>query len=100
MWVAPFYPLPRPLLGVSTIWAYDDFTEDNGATEVVPGSHHWVDGREPSPEEAVKVIMPAGSVIVFSGNLYHRGGANNSDGTPARHYPPSTVPRGYANWKP
>jgi ectoine hydroxylase-related dioxygenase (phytanoyl-CoA dioxygenase family) len=76
-----FLPLPRPLLGMSTIWAYDDFTDANGATEVVPGSHRWEQGREPSPDEAVKVVMPAGSVMVFSGNLYHRGGANNSDGT-------------------
>ena len=36
---ASFLPMPRPLLGVSTMWAYDDFTADNGATEVVPGSH-------------------------------------------------------------
>ncbi len=76
-----FLPLPRPLLGISTIWAYDDFTENNGATEVIPGSHRWEQAREPSAEEAVKVIMPAGSVMVFSGNLYHRGGANTSNGT-------------------
>lgn len=76
-----FMPMPRPMLGVSTIWAYDDFTEDNGATELVPGSHLWDEGRRPAPDEVVKVTMPAGSVVVFAGNLFHRGGANTSAGT-------------------
>jgi ectoine hydroxylase-related dioxygenase (phytanoyl-CoA dioxygenase family) len=72
---------PRPWVGVSTIWALDDFTESNGATEVVPGSHLWSDDRTPDPGEpsrdAVKVCMPAGSVVVFLGNLLHRGGAHH-----------------------
>src|SRR5262245_54681389 len=72
---------PRPWLGVSTIWALDDFTESNGATEVIPGSHLWSDDRAPDPSEqsrdAVKVCMPAGSVVVFLGNLLHRGGAHH-----------------------
>src|SRR5436190_22765303 len=37
-------PRPRPALGVSTFWAIDDTTEQNGATEIIPGSHHW-DGQ-------------------------------------------------------
>jgi ectoine hydroxylase-related dioxygenase (phytanoyl-CoA dioxygenase family) len=73
-----FLPMPRPMVGVSTIWAYDDFTADNGATEVIPGSHLWDQERLPDASEAVKVTMPAGSVIVFAGNLFHRGGANRS----------------------
>ena len=72
-------PRPRQAFGISTIWAFDDFTEDNGATEVVPGSHHWPSEREPKEEEIVKVIMPAGSVVVFLGTLLHRGGANRSE---------------------
>ena len=56
---------PRPMFGVSTIWAFDDFTADNGATEVVPGSQNWPADREPQPSEVVKVIMPAGSAVVF-----------------------------------
>ncbi|NKC01620.1 MAG: phytanoyl-CoA dioxygenase family protein [Pseudomonadales bacterium] len=71
-------PRPRQAYGISTIWAFDDFTADNGATEVVPGSHHWPDDREPQESEIVKVTMPAGSVVVFQGTLLHRGGANNS----------------------
>jgi ectoine hydroxylase-related dioxygenase (phytanoyl-CoA dioxygenase family) len=72
---------PRDMYGVSAIWALDDFTATNGATEVIPGSHRWGPERAPSPADAVKVLMPAGSVLVFAGNLYHRGGANTSDGT-------------------
>ncbi len=66
----------RPWLGISSIWALDDFTDTNGATEVVPGSHLWTARRTPAPDEIHKVVMPAGSVVVFAGNLLHRGGAN------------------------
>jgi len=72
-------PRPRPPVSISTIWALDDFTVANGATEVVPGSHLW--GSEVvSDDDArrVPVVMPAGSVVVFSGTLWHRGGANLS----------------------
>jgi ectoine hydroxylase-related dioxygenase (phytanoyl-CoA dioxygenase family) len=74
----PAFALPRAPLGISTIWALDDFTEDNGATELIPGSHLWDDARSPRDGEAVQAIMPAGSVLVFAGNLRHRGGANRS----------------------
>jgi ectoine hydroxylase-related dioxygenase (phytanoyl-CoA dioxygenase family) len=79
-----FYPVPRPRtrLALSTIWAIEDFTDDNGATELVPGSHRW--GGEHPDERAhtsVRAVMPAGSVVVFDGALWHRGGANTSPGT-------------------
>lgn len=76
-------PRPRPMLGVSTIWALEDFTQTNGATEIVPGSHLWDHDDPPKPDDsrAVKVTMPAGSVMVFAGSLYHRGGANQSAST-------------------
>lgn len=72
-------PWPRPMLGISTIWAIDDFTAENGATEIIPGSHLW-DGQDPGPDrsELRPVIMPAGSVVLFAGTLWHRGGANRS----------------------
>jgi ectoine hydroxylase-related dioxygenase (phytanoyl-CoA dioxygenase family) len=69
---------PRPMQGVSAIWALDAFTASNGATEVVPGSHLWGDDRVPAEREAVKVLMNSGSVLLFAGNLLHRGGANRS----------------------
>ncbi len=68
--------------GISTIWNFDDFTETNGATEVIPGSHRWTSEMPRSDDaRAIKVIMPKGSVILFSGWLFHRGGANRSDST-------------------
>jgi len=76
-------PAPRPVQGVSTIWALDDFTKENGATEVIPGSHLW-DHAPPPQEEmngmGVALEMPAGSVAIFPGSLYHRSGANDSHG--------------------
>ncbi len=74
------FPLrrPRPMQGVSAIWALDEFTNDNGATEVAPGSHLWGEDRIPTDRDAIKAVMPAGSVLLFAGNLLHRGGANRS----------------------
>jgi len=80
-----FYLCPRPHalpLAVSVIWAIEDFDDDNGATEVIPGSHVWghdhPDTREHDPLPAV---MPAGSCIVFDAALWHRGGSNRSSRT-------------------
>jgi len=75
-----FYPIPRPRapLAAATIWAIDDFTADNGATVVIPGSHRW-GKRRPGPDDrAVPVVMPAGSCVFFVGTLWHGGGANTS----------------------
>ena len=59
-----FYPLPRPrkALGAATIWAIDDFSADNGATDIVPGSHDW-DHRMPEESEREPVLMRAGSCV-------------------------------------
>ena len=71
-------PRPREMLGVSTIWSFDDFTAENGATELVRGSHEWGDDVAPAVDDprAEKVLMPAGSVLIFAGTLFHRGGAH------------------------
>ena len=75
-----FYPLPRPRppLGAATVWAIDEFTAENGATMIVPGSHTWGDGREPLASETQPAVMPAGSVIFYPGTFWHGGGANIS----------------------
>ncbi|WP_069162667.1 phytanoyl-CoA dioxygenase family protein [Nocardia altamirensis] len=74
-----FYPIPRPreALGAATIWAIDDFTADNGATDIIPGSHQWAH-RMPTDEEREPVVMQAGSCVFFVGTLWHGGGANRS----------------------
>jgi len=77
-----FYRVPRPrkALGAATIWAIDDFTADNGATVIVPGSHTWPDDRVPnSADVKLPALMPAGSVVFFLGTLWHGGGANRSE---------------------
>jgi ectoine hydroxylase-related dioxygenase (phytanoyl-CoA dioxygenase family) len=72
-------PRPREPMGVSAIWAIDDFTGDNGPTEVIPGSHLWGDEAcDPDPP-VQQILMPAGSAVVFMGTLMHRGGANLSN---------------------
>ena len=75
------YPIPRPHqeLVLNTMWALDDFTAANGATRIVPGSHTWVDQRPDDNTETVLVEMPAGSVLFFTGSVFHGGGANNTD---------------------
>ncbi len=79
-----FYRIPRPRtnLAVSTIWALEDFTEDNGATQVIPGSHRWA-GEHPDdrPRRVLPVAMPGGSALVFDAALWHRGGENRSRST-------------------
>ncbi len=69
-----FYPIPRPRagLGAATIWAIDDFTADNGATDVIAGSHLWGD-RRPQDSEREPVVMTAGSCVFFPGTLWHGG---------------------------
>lgn len=75
-------PRPRRHLGVSAVWALDDFTATNGATEILPGSQSWGDETPDESDPRIrKIEMSAGSVVVFLGSTYHRGGANVSDTT-------------------
>jgi ectoine hydroxylase-related dioxygenase (phytanoyl-CoA dioxygenase family) len=80
-------PRPRPAVSYSIIAAVDPFTAENGATEVIPGSHRWGDpgapGRPATHAEMepllVPMEIPAGAAVVFPGTLVHRGGANRTD---------------------
>ncbi|MBR7621443.1 phytanoyl-CoA dioxygenase family protein [Phenylobacterium sp. 20VBR1] len=74
-------PLAKPHapLVCNSMWALTDFTEANGATRLVPGSH-----RKPNPEyggayETIAAEMPKGSVLIWDGALWHGGGANQTD---------------------
>lgn len=58
--------------------ALSDFTEENGATRVIPGSHEWNDERMPTQDETIAAEMPAGSALLWMGSVYHGGGANTS----------------------
>lgn len=96
---------PRESLGVSAFWNLSETTETNGATEIIPRSHLWGmeepdgatnadvfnQGRDigemkadprsakSAHPDAIKATMPAGSLMIAKGTLWHRGGANNSD---------------------
>jgi ectoine hydroxylase-related dioxygenase (phytanoyl-CoA dioxygenase family) len=73
-------PKPHPPLVCNTMWAVTDFTEANGATRLVPGSH--LADRSPDlgvHHDSIAAEMPRGSVLVWHGSLWHGGGANTSD---------------------
>ena len=73
------YLLPTLEPQFNTIWAITDFTKENGATNVIPGSNTWDPERHPSRDEVEYAEMAAGSVLVYSGSVVHGGGANVSD---------------------
>lgn len=79
-------PLPDFPLTTQNVWMLDDFTEENGATRVVPGSHfsrrkpQWTEG---SLEGEIALTAPAGSVAVWLSNTWHRSGPNRTE-TPRR----------------
>ena len=73
--------LPRTMEPqLNTIWALTDFTGENGATQVVPGSHRWDWSREAAPDEICQAVMARGSVLIYTGSVVHGGGANRSAG--------------------
>ena len=80
---------PHPELQLATVIAFVDFTRENGATRVVPGSHRWPDRQmlpaeqvmqePPGPDQIAYAEMPAGSAVVYTGGTIHAGGANRTD---------------------
>jgi len=75
------YPLPWPHdeVVVNSMWAFDDFTEANGATRVVSGSHRRASAGYPDDMSTIPLEMSAGSVAVYPGSVLHGGGANTTD---------------------
>lgn len=71
-----FLPSPHPDVEISSVTALTDFTEANGATAVVPGSHRWEPGREPEEHEVAYAEMPAGAGVIYLGSTIHAGGTN------------------------
>lgn len=75
------YPVrhPAPPMTLAAFWAYTEFTEDNGATLVAPGSHRWPHDRQPEEHELVHAVMPQGSVLLYTSSVWHGSGANRSN---------------------
>ena len=73
-------PRPHPPFVVNTVIAVDEFTKENGATHLVPKSHLWHDTPVKQPPEItpIQVEMEPGSMLIWSGALWHGGGANNT----------------------
>jgi len=81
-WAFDFFPFPLGYeVQCNTIWAMTDFTAENGATRVIPGSHLYGDKLEFAHDDCEPAEMSAGSVFLYTGAVYHGGGANRSRAT-------------------
>ena len=94
----------------NSIWLLDDFSPDNGATRVVPGSHstgkmpsdEMADPRDPHPDEQL-ILGKAGDVVVFNSHTWHGGTINHTDKPRRalhgyfcrRHHPPQLDQKKY-----
>ncbi len=78
-WAFDFFPFPVGHDSTfATMWALTDFTEENGATRVIPGSHEFEDRLKFSQADTEAAVMDRGSVLLYTGSLYHGAGANRS----------------------
>lgn len=79
-WVFDFFKFPTGFeVQLNTLWAMSDFTEQNGATRVIPGSHRFEDRLRFEEKDTQAAEMARGSVLFYTGSVYHGGGANRSD---------------------
>jgi ectoine hydroxylase-related dioxygenase (phytanoyl-CoA dioxygenase family) len=63
----------------NTIWALSEFSAENGATQVVPGSVGWPDDQHAQAHEICQAVMDPGSALLYTGSVFHGGGENRSD---------------------
>jgi ectoine hydroxylase-related dioxygenase (phytanoyl-CoA dioxygenase family) len=72
-------PKPHPATVCNTMWALTDFTEENGATRIIPGTHTAAESPDLSKGyDSIPAVMARGSVLVWHGSLWHGGGANTT----------------------
>jgi hypothetical protein len=78
-WAFDFFPFPRGYeVQCNTIWAMTDFTAEKGATRVIPGSNRFDDKLRFAESDTEPAEMAKGSVLFYTGSLYHGAGANRS----------------------
>jgi hypothetical protein len=66
-------------LQIGVMWSLTDFTAENGATRVVPGSHRFLRAwHRPDLSRVAQAVMPKGSALFYLGSTWHGGGANRS----------------------
>ncbi len=70
-------PRPHPPFLCNALFAFDDFTQENGATHLVPYSHRWTKAVDQSVE-SIQVEMSSGSLVLWEGGMWHAGGANTT----------------------
>jgi ectoine hydroxylase-related dioxygenase (phytanoyl-CoA dioxygenase family) len=81
-WAFDFFEFPPDHhVQCNTIWAMTDFTELNGATRLMPGSQSLPNDFDHAVDETVPAEMTKGSCLLYTGKVYHGGGANRSDTT-------------------
>ncbi|HEM7843286.1 phytanoyl-CoA dioxygenase family protein [Burkholderia multivorans] len=80
------YPIFRkygpeaPEVMCNCLVALSDYTEDMGATRVIPGSHKWSDFEDRGdPSQTIPAVMEKGDALVYSGKMLHGGGHNASN---------------------
>lgn len=79
--VMPLEPPHVPTV-CNSMWALTDFTEANGATRIVPGSHKRDHGPDYGTHyDSIPAEMPAGGILMWTGSLWHGGGDNTTDHT-------------------
>lgn len=72
-----------PICQISCMFALSEFTTENGATRVVPGSHLWSDYKREATEcEIAQAVMPLGSAMIYTGKVLHSAGANKTQNEP------------------
>lgn len=74
-----FLPHDSRQVLTNMIWVLSDFTAENGATRIVPGSHTWNENAEPDEDQFVQAEMPRGSLALYLGTTFHGAGRNTTD---------------------
>jgi ectoine hydroxylase-related dioxygenase (phytanoyl-CoA dioxygenase family) len=75
-----FFPFPDDYhIQCNLLWAMSDYTEEMGATRVVPGSQYTGRDQTYTQADSLPAVMPRGSALFYTGKVYHGAGANLSD---------------------